>query len=127
MRLSFSPVAVVRCLRDMLVMEDGDGLRLSLGADRAWLASGAPLGVAGVSTHFGDVSYIVQRDRDTNHLRGWIQLINRAQPAWVSLHLRLPGMPLLYGLRANPRAAVLQGEELRWAHPEYRLEFEVDF
>ena len=55
-------MAVVRALRDMLVMESGDGLNLALGTDREWLASGKPVGIAGACTHFGPVSYQMQYD-----------------------------------------------------------------
>ena len=53
----WTPVAVVRAIRDMLVMEKGDGLNLALGTAREWLASGKPVGIAAASTHFGPVSY----------------------------------------------------------------------
>ncbi len=42
----WTPVAVVRAIRDMLVMENGDGLNLALGTAREWLASGSPVGMA---------------------------------------------------------------------------------
>ena len=48
----WTPLAVVRCLRDMLVMESGDGLNLALGTPRHWLASGKPVGIAGGADPF---------------------------------------------------------------------------
>ena len=47
----WTPVAVVRAIRDSMVMEDGDGLQLALGPHASWLASGQPVGgIAGAST-----------------------------------------------------------------------------
>ena len=58
----WTPVAVVRALRDMMVMEKGDGLHLALGTPREWLGSGQPVGMAGACTYFGAVSYQMQYD-----------------------------------------------------------------
>ena len=41
----WTPLAVVRFIRDALVCERGDGLHLAAGASRGWLASGKPVGV----------------------------------------------------------------------------------
>ena len=49
----WTPVAVVRLVRDWLVMEDGGGLHLARGVARQWLAGGKPVGTAHAPTHSG--------------------------------------------------------------------------
>jgi hypothetical protein len=66
----WTPVAVVRCLRDCLVMEEGDKLELALGSARHWFAVGGPIRVDRAATHFGPVSYRLQFDKGTSSVHG---------------------------------------------------------
>ena len=50
----WTPVAVVRFLRDALVMEQDDHLHLARGIERSWLAPDQEVGIQGASTHFGE-------------------------------------------------------------------------
>ena len=118
----WTPVAVVRGLRDMLVMEEGEGLHLGRGAARAWLASGEPLGIAGAATHFGPVSYEMRYDPVTRHLTGEISLPETCPAAWLVLHVRLPGGRRVVAAAPESGAAVLpDGQSLRWEAPHGTL------
>ena len=87
----WTPVAVVRVLRDMLVMEQAGGVHLALGAAREWLASGKPLGIAGAPTHFGSVSYQMQYNPTSSTVTGEVEFAQDSTAAWTVLHIRLPG------------------------------------
>jgi hypothetical protein len=122
----WTPVAVVRALRDSLVMEDGDGLHLALGAARAWLASGQPLGIANAATHFGTVSYQIQYDAVRGVLTGEVSFPAEGGPAWAILHVRLPGGRRVVAVDPAERATVLPGGEgLRWEQPHGKLTIEA--
>ena len=84
----WTPVAVVRAIRDMLVMEDvkdAGGLHLALGTAREWLASGRPVGIADAATHFGPVSYRMQYDPASSQVRGEVQFAADSTAAWAVL------------------------------------------
>ncbi len=53
----WTPLAVVRYLRDALVMEQGGTLHLARGTARSWLEAGKTIGIKDAPTHFGKVSY----------------------------------------------------------------------
>jgi hypothetical protein len=85
----WTPVAVARFIRNALVLEEADTLHLARGAARDWIASGQPLSVTHMATHFGRVSFEIKFDREAGRLSGRIQL--EAQPVrQLVLHLRLP-------------------------------------
>ena len=113
----FTPVAVVRCLRDVLVMERGDTLHLALGTPREWLASGEPVGVDDAPTRFGRVTYSIRYDAEAGVVRGEVAFPKEAPSAAGTartlreaiLHLRLPGAT----------------ETVRWEAPRGRRTFEA--
>ena len=88
----WTPVAVVRAIRDMLVMESGDGLNLALGTARQWLASGKPVGIAGGCHAFrtGLLPDAV-RSRPKSQVTGEAAFAENSTAAWSVLHIRLPG------------------------------------
>ncbi len=91
----WTPVAVVRYVRDMLVMEEGDKLHLARGIARGWLSSGEPVGIQNASTHFGKISYHVHFDADRSRLVGQIHFPEGRPPVETVLHCPLPeGMQL---------------------------------
>ena len=61
-------VAVVRVIRDLMVMESGDGLNFALGTDQDWPGSGNPLGIMDAFTHFGRVTYELRYDPTTTEI-----------------------------------------------------------
>jgi hypothetical protein len=122
----WTPVAVVRCLRDMMVMEDGDELHLGLGAERSWLASGRPLGIEKASTHFGNVSYRLSFDKKTRELSGKVNFERREAINAINVHLRLPDpWNAKSALVSSGRGVSLIEEGLRWDQPQGLLEFKI--
>jgi hypothetical protein len=122
----WTPVAVVRCLRDMLVMEAGDTLHLALGADRAWLASGQPLGIERASTHFGEITYHLTFDPTARKVTGRIDFARREQPEAIRIHLRLPESWSASSVTSTPGANVaIKDQSLVWHSPEESLAFEI--
>lgn len=122
----WTPVAVVRCLRDMLVMEDGDGLQLALGTDRSWLASGQPVGIADAPTHFGRVSWQMQYDAAKAQVTGLVEFAKRCDAAWATLRIRLPATLRIASVNAESRATLLpDGSGLRWKSPRGKIVFDA--
>ena len=122
----WTPVAVARCVRDCLVLEDGEGLELALGTDREWLASGEAVGIEGAPTDFGTVSYRLQYDAGAGRVVGWVTLEGRKAPAWVRVHLRMPQGWELGEVKATEGATLEPaGDSFQWLSPEGRLDFAV--
>ncbi|MGD0732495.1 MAG: hypothetical protein ABR956_14640, partial [Terracidiphilus sp.] len=86
----WTPLAVVRFLRDALVMEQPDGLHLALASARSWLRQGESVGIRQAPTHFGEVSYRIESDVEHGTIRAEIDPPLRAQPKQIVLHLRHP-------------------------------------
>jgi hypothetical protein len=87
----WTPEAVVRCIRDMIIMEDGNILHLLRGCARGWLASGEYIGVENASSHFGTISYKVRFIKDESKLSGEIHFPKSNQDFKTILHCPLPG------------------------------------
>ena len=122
----WTPVAVVRCLRDMMVLESGDGLNLALGTERHWLASGKPVGIATAPTHFGPVSYQMQFDPAKSQVTGETSFTDNSTAAWTTLHIRLPGGLKVKSVNPESKAVVLpDGSGLRWTAPRGTLKFQA--
>lgn len=119
----WTPVAVARALRDMLVLEDGPGLHLMRGADRSWLGSGQDVGVEDACTHFGKVTYHTQFDAASNTVKGEIVLTGDA-PAWLVAHTRLPGGRKVKAVTGDGAPQVQSdGSGVRWEKPAGKLVF----
>ncbi len=86
----WTPVAVVRVIRDLLVLENGEGLSLALGTDRDWLGSGKPLGIDDACTHFGKISYQMKYEASSSEVTGEISLDENFAAKWLAIHIRLP-------------------------------------
>ena len=120
----WTPVAVVRAVRDMMVLEKDDGLDLAVGTAREWLASGEPVGISGACTHFGNVSYRLRYEASASAVSGEIALDKSCSAAWAALHIRLPDGLKVKSVDAESKAAVLpDGSGLRWASPRKTLTF----
>lgn len=120
---NWTPIAVTRCLRDMLVMEQGETLHLALGADREWLASGRPLGITGSATEFGKVGYTLRLDPETQVVTGEVELSERRGPDRMVVHLRLPDGRKVTAVDAASKGVVTSGETVEWTHPRGRIRF----
>ena len=120
------PVAVVRCLRDMMVLESGDGLNLALGTERHWLASGKPVGIAAAPTHFGQITYQMQYNPAKSQVTGEAVFTDNSPAAWSTLHIRLPGGLKVKSVNPESKAVVLpDGSGIRWTAPRGTLKFQA--
>jgi hypothetical protein len=123
----WTPVAVVRAIRDMLVMENADGLNLGLGTARQWLASGKPVGIESASTHFGPVSYEMQYDSVGSQVTGRLRLADKATAARTVLHIRLPGGLRVKSVNTESGATVQPGGSgIRWKAIHGTVTFRAD-
>ncbi len=120
----WTPIAVVRVIRDMMVMEKGDGLNLALGTAREWLASGKQVGISDACTHYGKVSYKMQYDSRSSKVTGEISFDEHSSAAWATLHIRLPDGLKVDSVNPESKAVVLPGGiGLRWETPIGTMEF----
>jgi hypothetical protein len=124
----WTPVAVVRALRDSLVMEEGETLQLALGTDRSWLAGRGPIAVERAPTHFGPISYRLAFDEATSVVSGELGLdpdaAARPRCARVVLHVRLPGTLHLKSVDPGSGATLApDGESLQWNPPCATMRF----
>jgi hypothetical protein len=99
----WTPVAVLRLLRDAMVMEQGDRLHLGLGTARSWLQQGKTVGVREAPTHFGTVTYRIDSDLKAQTLRTEVHAAWRRIPREVVLHLRHPQRARIRGVTVNGR------------------------
>lgn len=119
----WTPIAVARYIRDMLIMEQGDTLHLARGIVRGWLASGQPIGVKGASTHFGDVSYRMHYDQKRSRLIGEITFPEQHPPFETLLHALLPaGWKLT---RTTAGRLLPDGSGIRFASANGTLRFKA--
>ncbi len=120
----WTPIAVIRLLRDALVFEDGDTLHLARGTDRSWLARG-PVGGRGFQSHFGPVSYQLTLDPAANQVRGEVSLHPGRQPAVLQVHVRLAEGKKLTSVD-DPSARLLpDGETIEWQRPAAAIHFQA--
>jgi hypothetical protein len=122
----WTPVAVVRTLRDCMIFERGNDLELALGMPRAWLTSGESLGLDNAPTHFGEVSYALCCDVATRKLKGSISLPAKRLPGALIVHVRLPGGLRAKAVDAESGGAVsADGKTVRWENPSGDIHFEL--
>lgn len=115
----WTPVAVVRALRDSYVMEDGADLHLARGLHRDWLNSGAPVGIADAPTHFGRVGYTMQYDAATGRVTGNVAFpANNAGLQSATFYVRLPEGRRVTAVNPESGATLLpDGSGIRWSNP----------
>ena len=120
----WTPVAVVRAIRDSLVFEDGTSLNLAQGADRSWLLRGA-VGGSGLQSHFGPVSYLLTFDQAANQVEGEVHLPGNgsAGPERLRIHVRLPAGARVASVSDASARIVDDGATLEWTNPPKHLDF----
>ena len=122
----WTPVAVGRFIRDALVMEDGDTLHLARGTARQWLGNGQPLGIQGMVTHFGRVSFRMHHDAKAKQVAGSLEILSDKPVPHAVLHMRLPGGLRIKSLVNTPGATVgADGETIEWRDVNGRISFEA--
>ncbi|HOD49274.1 MAG TPA: hypothetical protein PLM14_03265 [Candidatus Hydrogenedentes bacterium] len=120
----WTPVAVVRAIRDFMVLEDGAELHLARGLHRDWLKSGAPVGITDAPTHFGHITYSMQYDAAASRVMGKAVFPQNAGLKAATLHVRLPEGRRVVSANPESKAMVLpDGSGVRWDAPagEMRL------
>lgn len=127
----WTPVSVVRALRDMLVMEDGATLHLARGTHRAWLAGGEPVGIHAAPTPFGRVSFTMTYDAAAGIVRGQVSFpaqtpSNQKKLERAVLDIRLPGGVQVRAVNPESGAAVSpEGSGVYWETPTAEKSFEA--
>jgi hypothetical protein len=122
----WTPVAVVRFLRDALVMEEDDHLHLARGIDRSWLASGSNVGIENASTHFGRLTYHFSFDQAKSRLIGEIDFPVSKIPYRATLHCRLPENLKVVAVDKSSKASLAaDGNALEWDNPQGTVYFEA--
>jgi hypothetical protein len=122
----WTPVAVVRFLRDALVMEEDAHLHLARGIDRSWLASGREVGIENASTHFGRLTYHFLLDQAKSKLTGEIDFPESKIPYRATLHCRLPENLKVVGVDKSSKASLAaDGNALEWDNPHGTVHFEA--
>jgi hypothetical protein len=123
----WTPVALVRAIRDSLIMEQPDGLHLAVGIDHQWLGSGKPVGITDGPTHFGRVSYHIQYDPEKKRVTGEVAFPKNSHLKQAMLHVRLPGGQRFASVDAASGATVLsKGAGLLWKAPRGEVDFEAE-
>ncbi len=97
----WTPLAVVRYVRDALVFEEGPHLHLAAGIARSWLEQGKTMGIAEAPTHFGKVSYRIVSEAGKGLIQADVTPPAREAPSEILLHLRHPTRAKLKRVKLN--------------------------
>ncbi len=100
----WTPLAVVRYVRDALVFEQGDTLHLAAGTARSWLEQGKTVSITGAPTHFGNVTYRITSDIQKGVVRAEVTPPARKTPKAIILHLRHPDRAALKSVKVNGKS-----------------------
>ncbi len=123
----WTPAAVIRAIRDCMVMEKDGGLHLALGTARHWLNDGNEVGVKNAPTHFGEVTYKMKFDKATKQVTGTISFPKRERLPFCVMHIRLPEGLTVKSVGAGSKAEVLpDGSGLKWTNPTGTVSFAAD-
>lgn len=118
-------------LRWMLAFDDSAGETLFLGRaiPRAWLASGAPVGISHAPTRWGHTSFELTMDVAAGRIQGWVMLPERSIPGSTWLSLRVPAGKQLREVRLDGNdidTTTLHDEALRLrGKPGQRIEIDA--
>ncbi len=122
----WTPLAVVRAVRDCLITEEGRGLHLARGTAREWLASGGVIGISNAPTHFGSVSFQMKYEASENRAKGKVVFPDQASMEYAALHIRLPNALLVKSVDSKSEVTVLpDGAGIMWQKPSGEIEFEA--
>lgn len=123
----WTPVAVVRAVRDCMVMEEGDRLHLARGAAREWLGGGQPVGASKAPTHFGSVSYEMRYDRALRRVTGKVVFPKRSSMRQALMRIALPGGLSVKSVDTESRASVMPDRSgIAWEHPVGEVAFAAE-
>jgi len=108
----WTPLAVVRCTRDILIMEDRNTLHLLRGIARGWLAGGQYVGIENASSQFGDISFKIRFDKTKSRLTGEIHFPKNNKNFETILHCPLPGKMKI--LKASGASVLADGSGIKF-------------
>jgi len=122
----FTPVAVIRCVRDMFVMEEDDGLHIGRAVHRSWLASEQAIGVCNAPTHFGEVSWELQYNEKAGKISGWVKFPESSLLSWAKIYVRLPEDKKIKSVVSKSTVKVLPDRNvLAIQSPKGQVELEI--
>jgi hypothetical protein len=123
----WTPVALVRYVREALVLEDGDSLHLSLGADPMWVNSNKNIGVSDAPTPFGKISYTYRYDSVSSRIIGKMNFIRAYKKKYtVVLHTGINENLMLSQTSKKSHTLISKDHKsLYWNNPEGEINFEV--
>ncbi len=85
----------IQFMRNMLVLEEGDGLLLGMGVPRAWMQDGREVRLERGGTFFGTVSLHIRSFAASGRIEASLDLPSRSPAASAVLRLRHPeGLPM---------------------------------
>ena len=126
----WTPVAVVRFLRDALVFEQDGNLHFAIASARSWLLPGKVIEVKDAPTHFGTTSYRMESELERNVIRVRISPPTRNPPHQIVLHVRHPRKAPMQSLKINGVNSASFDKEQEVIHLPYSAgdsELEVGF
>jgi hypothetical protein len=123
----WTPVALVRYIREALVLEDGDSLHLALGADSIWVNSHKNIGVEDAPSPFGKISYTYRYDSTQARIIGKLKFTRSyGKKFTVVLHTGIKEGLLLSGVTKHSKASIGKDRKsLYWDSPEGEINFEA--
>jgi hypothetical protein len=90
--------------RNLLVMEDGQGLWIARAVPRVWLEQDKKIAVKNAPTYFGTLAYELLSDVDHGTITASIEIPSRQPPQTVLLRLRHPRKAPLKSATVNGKA-----------------------
>jgi hypothetical protein len=123
----WTPVALVRYVREALVLEDGDSLHLALGADPLWVNSHGAIGVDNAPTPFGKISYVYSYNAAGDRITGKMSFNrNYGKKFTVILHTGIPKGTILSKTSQQSGAFISKDRRsICWDSPEGEINFEA--
>lgn len=85
----WTPVSMVRFIRDMLLMEESSTLHITRAIPRWWMGSGKKITVKRARTHWGIVNFLITRDT-ADRLILDLEFKDENFPENVIFHIRIP-------------------------------------
>jgi len=110
---TYSNTVQLRLLRNMLVREDGDDLRIGQAIPRAWLADGKRVAVKQAPTTFGPASFVIESKAAAGTIDVHIDPPSQGIKGVVKLRLRHPSGLEIKGVECKPQVLMtFKGEDV---------------
>ena len=121
----WTPTAIIRGIRDAMVMEEGDGLHMARGTARQWLGSGESVGIKNVPTHFGYISYELKYESKASRVAGEVNFPAKSTMRWAVLHVRLPEGLIIKSSNTAGAEIIDNGEGIKWLNPKGKVNIDL--